>query len=447
MAVIELGLVTSHGDEPPAEPVRQPLGRAELRRVLVALVAICCVLTVTGSARPNPHGLTQLWSIPYSPEVDGYRLVGDTLYILGQSGERRLTARDIRTGAVRWSTTAVADASWMTTVEAGVLLMPTSISMISRQDPDGTGYSREVSRDTVAIDTATGRRLWQKPGEFTAALGDRVLLAEWNETGEQARLMRMVRLRDGGTIWSRDRGDLASWTTDTTPGARPDRLVTVTAQGRAEVLALADGSVVTTGTLPWPAAMRNNDHSAVTVQGHRLYLDQSIRDKATVTAYDTDTLRPLWTVKQTSSGGSFGCGPVVCILDGESTSGHDRATGARLWRLSGATGTYPLTNGQLLIDEDNGARRALMDPATGRHLADLGTGMPVWDSLGRATLYLVAPTTQPPGRTAVSSFDPATGEVILLGALPQTLDFGCQYEADLLVCPTQDKRLLVTDVG
>lgn len=445
MAVIELGFVASHGDEPSAEPAR-PRRRAELRRVLVALVAVCCVLTVTGSARPHPRGLTQLWSIPYSPEADGYRLIGDTLYVLSQTGERRLTAHDIRTGAVRWSTANVEHSSWVTAVEGGVLLMPTSISMISGKDPDGMTYSREVRRDTVAIDAATGRRLWQKAGEFMTALGDRVLLAEWDETGERARRLRMVRLRDGGTIWSRDRGDLASWSTDTTPGTRPDRLVTVTAQGRVEVIALADGLVVTTGTLPWPAA-RNNDYSTITVQGRRFYLDQTVRSRSTVTAYDTDTLRRLWAVEQASSGGSFGCGPVVCILDGKSTSGHDRATGARIWQLSKSTSTYPLANGQLLIDEDNGARRALMDAATGRRLADLGTGMPVWDPLGRAMPYLVARTTQPPGRTSVSSFDPATGAVTLRGAIPQTLDFGCQNEADLLVCPTQDNQLIVTDVG
>ena len=447
MTVIELGLVTSPGDEPSAEPARRPDRRAELRRLLVALVAICCVLTVTGSARPHPRGLTQLWSIPYTPGADGYRLIGDTLYVLSQTRERRLAAHDLRTGVVRWSTANVEDSTWVTAVEGGVLLMPAGISMISDKDPDGTSYSREVSRDTMAIDAATGRRLWQKPGEFTTVLGDRVLLAEWNETGEQARRLRMVRLRDGGTIWSRDRGDLASWTIDRTSGTRPDRLVTVSAQGRVEVIALADGSVVTTGTVPWPAVARSNDHSAVTVQGRRFYLDQTERDRSTVTAYDIDTLRRLWAVEQTSSGDSFGCGPVLCILDGESTSGHDRETGARVWRLSGPTNTFPLADGQLLIEEDNGTHRALMDAATGRRLADLGTGMPVWDSLGRAMPYLVARTTQPPGLTSVSSFDPATDEVLLRGTIPPILDFGCQNEADLLVCLAQDNRLIVTDVG
>jgi hypothetical protein len=183
------------------------------------------------------------------------------------------------------------------------------------------------------------------------------------------------------------------------------------------------------------------------VQGRLLYLDQTVGSRSTVTAYDTDTLRQLWTVEQTSSGGSYGCGPVLCISDADSTSGHDRATGKRLWQLPGSSNIFPLTDDRLLIDEENGVRRALLDAATGRRIADLGAGMPVWDSLGRASPYLVAGTRQPPGRTAVSRFDPATGEVTLLGAIAPTLDFGCQIEADLLICPTREDQLVVTDVG
>jgi hypothetical protein len=446
MAVIELGLVHPDGDESP-EPARRPLPRGELRRVLVALVAICCVLTVTGSARPEPRGLVQLWSAPYSPDADGYRIAGDTIYLLSRVGDRRLTAHDLRTGAVRWSSPAVESAGWIATVEDGVLLMPAGITTVNHQEPDGTNYSREFSRDTVAVDAATGRQLWRQPGEVMTTRDDRVLLLEWSGNGERARGLRMVRLRDGGTLWTRDRGDLASWAIDLSPGARPDRLVTVAGRGRAEVLSLTDGSVVTTGTLPWPATSRTDDYSAVTVQNRQLFLDQTLRTKTWVTSYDTDTLRRQWRVDLTSPGGSYGCGPVVCINDGDSTYGHDWATGARLWRLDGPAGTYPLAGGRLLVEEQNGTRRALMDAVTGRRLADLGTGMPVWDSLSRASPYLVQHTMQPPGLTSVSRFDPATGEVTLLGAIPPTLEFGCQSEAGLLVCPTRENRLVVTDIG
>nr|BFE72836.1 hypothetical protein GCM10020092_061370 [Actinoplanes digitatis] len=244
---------------------------------------------------------------------------------------------------------------------------------------------------------------------------DHALLLEWDEAGERSRRIRLVRLRDGGTVWTRDRTGVVSWATDTTPGVRPDRLVTVTAEGRAEVIAPADGSVIATGTLP-----RAGDDSAVTVEGRQLYRDQTVRGRTTVTAYDIDTLRRLWTVEQ-PPGGSFGCGPVVCIGDGESVSGHDRATGARLWRLSGTAGVYPLAGGHLLAEDGNGARRTVLDATTGRRLAELDRGVPVWDSRGRLT-YLIAATLRPPGRTSVSSLDPVTGEVVLRGTVAPATD-------------------------
>jgi hypothetical protein len=84
---------------------------------------------------------------------------------------------------------------------------------------------------------------------------------------------------------------------------------------------------------------------------------------------------------------------------------------------------------------------------TGRLLADLGTATPVWDAQGRGTPYLVARTVEPPGRTSVSSFDPAAGEVLLRGTIVPVLDYGCQQQDRLLACVTPDDRLVVTDVG
>jgi outer membrane protein assembly factor BamB len=276
-----------------------------------------------------------------------------------------------------------------------------------------------------------------------ATVDDRALLLEWDDTGERARRIRMVRLRDGGTVWSRERTGAVSWAMDPTPGVRAERLLTVTAEGRAEVIALADGSVVRTGTLPRPGVQRTEGYSTVTMQGRQFYQERTVRGRTTVTAYDIDTLRQVWTVEQ-PAGGSFGCGPVVCISEGESISGHDRSTGARLWRLSAASGVYPLTGGRLLAEEEQGARLTVLDGTTGRRLADLGRGRPVWDSRGRLT-YLIAGTLQPPGRTSVRSFDPASAEVVLRGTVASAQT--CRIERDLLTCVTEDNRLAVTDVG
>ena len=442
MTVIELGRVDREGEDPPAASGPRPLRRPEWRRLLVGVVAVCCVLTVTGSARPDPRGLVQLWDVPFALDANAYLQSGDDVFVLDHSGDGRLTAHDARSGAVRWSI-ATGGSSGLAGIEAGALLMRAGLTVINHVEPDGSSSSREFSRDTVAVDTATGRQLWRQPGEIMTIVDDHALLLELDGTGERARLIRMVRLRDGGAVWSRERTGAVSWTIDMTPGVRADRLFTVTAQGRAEVIALTDGSVVTTGTLPQPRVPRTEDQSAVTVQGRQLYRDSTVRGRTTITAYDLDTLRQLWTVEQ-PSGGSFGCGPVVCVSDGESIFGHDRATGARLWRLSGTSGVYPLTGGRLLAAEEQGARHTVLAGTTGRRLAELGRGMPVWDSQGRLT-YLIAGTLQPPGRTSVSGFDPASAGVVLRGTVASAQT--CRAERDLLTCVTEDNRLAVTDVG
>jgi hypothetical protein len=138
---------------------------------------------------------------------------------------------------------------------------------------------------------------------------------------------------------------------------------------------------------------------------------------------------------------------VVCLTDEKGIAGHDQETGELRWRLPEAASGYPLLAGRLMIEENGEARRSIVDAATGRVIADLGAAMPVWDAVGRGTPYLVARTTEPPGRTSVSSFDPATGEVLLRGTITPVLDYGCQHDGGLLACVNQDNRLVVTDVG
>jgi outer membrane protein assembly factor BamB len=449
MAVIELGLVNSGGDEPAPGAEPRPMRRADRRRLLAAVVAICCVLTVTGSARPEPQGPVELWTAPFAPEADTFRLAGDSVYVLSRAGGSRLTARDARTGRERWTTTDIESSAWLNVIQAGVLMLPAGTVAVSHEESDGTVSTRDFNRDTVAIDTATGRSLWHRRGEVSATFGnsDQVLLTEWNETGERAEGLKVIRVRDGSTVWSRTRGDLEFWMTDTTAGADPERLVTVNAQGMVEVLSLADGGVVTTGRIPWTARPKEDEYSSVNVQGQRLFVDQTVRNTSSVSVYDLDTLRPLWHVEQATPGGSYLCGPVVCLSDAEGTSGYEPETGKLRWRLPGAGSGAPLPDGRLMIESLGSARRTLVDAMTGRLLADLGTAMPVWDTLGRTTPYLIADTTDPPDRSSVSSFHPATGEVLLRGTIAPVLDYGCQHEGGLLACVTQNNQLAVTDVG
>jgi outer membrane protein assembly factor BamB len=437
MTVIDLGRVGHEGDDPPAGFRPRMLRRHEWRRLLLVVVAVGCVLTVTGSARPDPRGLVQLWDVPFALDTDSYQLSGNDVYVLDRSGGGQLTAHDARTGAVRWSAPA-GGATGLVGARAGAVLMRADSTVISEEKPDGSSSFREFSRETVAVDPATGRQLWRGPGETMTVLDDHALLLEWDGTGERARRTRLVRLRDGGTVWSRDGSNAVSWAIDPAPGVRADRLVTVTAEGRAEVIALADGSVVTIGTLPRPG-----ESSFITMHAQQLYQDRTVNGRTTITAYDVDTLSRQWTVEQ-PSGGSFGCGPVACFSDGEAIQGHDRATGARLWRLSGISNVYPLTGGRLLARAEQGAWHTVVAGTTGRRVTELGRGMPVWDPQGHLT-YLIAGTRQPPGLTSVSSFDPATAKVVLRGTVASAQT--CRADQGLLTCVTEDNRLAVTDVG
>ncbi|MET8152967.1 PQQ-binding-like beta-propeller repeat protein [Actinoplanes sp. NPDC049668] len=445
MTVIELGLVTDGGDQPPVDRPRRRLRRSELRRALVAAVAVLCAVTVTGSARPVSHSPVRLWSTPYRDGAETFTVAGGAVYVLSQSGATRLTAYDLSTGAVRWSNSSLGDAKWLGPVQAGVLLLPAAYSTALLDDPDGTEVSREFSRETVAVDTATGRQLWRGTGELAVAAGGRALLTQWSDDGGRVDTLRVVRLADGGMVWSRPAEGLESWSTEGLFQDRADRLVTASASGDVEVRDLADGSLVAAATLPWSAPDTRN--TAVTVDGHRLYVEHS-GGRTTVTAYDTETLRRLWHIEPDSPGGSYSCGPVFCVNGPQGTAGYDRDTGELRWRIPGSANAFPFTGGQLMVDDDqSGARHHLVDAATGRRLVDLGTASPVWNFPIAVSPYLLTRTREPLGLMAVSRFDARSGQVLLIGAMPPVIEYGCQNEGTLLACATQDGRLAVTDVG
>ncbi|MEU4215256.1 PQQ-binding-like beta-propeller repeat protein [Actinoplanes sp. NPDC026623] len=449
MTVIELGLVTDGGEQPPAGPSRRGLRRNELRRVLVAVVAIVCVLTVTGSARPDPHGPQRLWSTPFQQGADSFMVSGDAAYVLAQAGTTRVTAYDLRTGAVRWSNSNIGSPNWLGQIQAGVLLLPGDYATARFTDLDGTEISREFTRDTVAVDTATGRRLWHRPGEMSVATDDRVLLTEWNDDGSRVTTLRVVRISDGVDIWSRPAGHLAVWVTDTLERSEPGRLVTATAKGEVEVLDLADGSVVAAATLPWGRrSAPDNQDTALTMQGHRLYVQRAEQERTSITAYDTETLRRMWHIESDTLGGAYDCGPVLCMRGPDGASGYDSDTGELRWRLPGSPDAFPLGGGKLLVDDDeSGVRHHLVDVATGRRLADLGTGSPVWNYTTAASPYLLANTREPAGLVSISQYDERSGELLLRGTMPPVIEYGCQSAGSLLACVTQDGLLAVTDVG
>lgn len=449
MTVIELGLVTDGGNPPP-EPARRPLRHGDLRRVLVAAVAALCVLTVTGSARPEQHGPRQLWSVPFREGGDVFTVAGGTVYVLNTSGNSTLRAYGLHTGAALWSSTELGDATWVGSIESGVMLLPAADTTVQFEDEHGSDGFRQFTRETVAVDAATGRQLWRRAGEFSVTTGGRVLLIEWNADGSAARTVHVIDLRDGAPVWSRPAGGVETWVARGTLTGDTDRLLTVTPEGRVAVYDLADGHPVTTGRVPWKGENPGDDsYTNVSVEGHTFYLESVDRGQGTLTAYDTETLHEKWHTGARSYGGFYPCGAVLCVNDVEGTTGYDRDTGEMRWRTPGSTNGIPLRDGRLVVADDaNGSRHSLIDGATGRRVADLGHASLVWDfSSPEDTPYLLNHTREPAGLMSVAELDQRSGEVFVRGTIEPVLDYSCQNTGDVLVCVTPQGRLTVTDVG
>ncbi|MFI5494591.1 PQQ-binding-like beta-propeller repeat protein [Actinoplanes sp. NPDC051859] len=445
MSVIELGLVTDHPEEPTEQP-RRPVRLADVRRVLVAVVVALCVLGLTGSARPESHGLRQLWSVPFQEGSHTLAMGPDLIYVL-DSAQSVLTAFGARDGEVRWSSKELGRASWVGPVESGVLLMPGADTQAPMNDQ---GF-RQFTTETVGVDAATGVVRWRLPGEFFPLGDGRVLLIDWNAEGNTVTTLTVVQLSDGKRLWSQQGEGLESWMSGgISPSTGTDRLVTVDKQGKAQTHDLADGRIVARGKVPWMGqGQREDSYSNLSVDGHTLYLETVVREEGTLAAYDTETMRRKWQIEGRSYGGYFGCGPVLCINGTDGVAGYDRETGELRWTSPGQISGMPMGGTTILVanDTSEGSRQALVDGRTGRRFADLGTGVMVWDFRppGRARLLLNR-AWEPPGRTSVSEVD-ETGQVFLRGTVPLVQDYSCSSSGDLLVCLSADARLMVTDVG
>ena len=175
MPLIELGEI-SPGSDPGPGPGRG-YDRRLVRRIGVVLTALLCVLTAAGSARPDPHDLRTLWTIPSGG--DDFAFAGETAFVLAPeaplalgadptagsrwgrrpwSGNgRTLTAYDVRDGSVLWARQVDDQASYVSLADrADRLLLPARFVDVQAETPDGTQFYGDVSQDVVALDTRTG---------------------------------------------------------------------------------------------------------------------------------------------------------------------------------------------------------------------------------------------------------------------------------------------------
>jgi len=439
-SLIELGYVVDATAAP--EP---PPDRRFARRLLVALIAVLSLVTLAGSTRPRPHGLVQLWSVALVGEAQ-FTIVGDTVVVLGPDS-RRLTSYWLATGRKRWSLTLPAEIPYLDVSGAdGVLLLAVGL----RVTHPAPGNTLSFLSSTVAVDAASGAILWRAPGVGMGwpATGT-ALLAESSSNGTDTARLRLVRLADGGTVWSRETPDVQRWIALGADAGNPDRVATISSAGDVWVLRLADGTESASGSVDWPpVSPERGDLSDLVAEGDALYVLHSTTNSATVTAYSDRTLQRLWRVTRTAhDNGFYPCGVVLCANGANELLGYDWRTGMVRWSVPGEESAVPAGPG-LLITENGTAEvhRSLLDAATGRRLADLGADRPPWKFAGGPFVTLGTSRSQA-GRTVVHWVDPRTGKTFTLGTIDGVVDLGCQIADRLLLCVSVPDRLTVTAVG
>jgi outer membrane protein assembly factor BamB len=451
MTVIELGDVTSGSERPQPADVPRGYDRRLVRRAGAALVAGACLITLAASNPPEPsRALQTLWTIPFG-SADRFAATPDGVYAARAPGE--LEARDVATGATRWTFEMPDPTAWPTFVPAaGVLLVPYRRIAKEVKAPYGGTYFDESYRNTIALDARTGAELWRRPGEIYLTTADSVLLADRDVDANEIRSLRLVRITDGGTVWERPGMHAERTTTGGADPVRPDLLAVVAPGGAVEILRLGDGSRVSAGRVAWdPGSPAEGTYTDVFLDGARLYVRVAGQNSSELTAYALDTFRRIWRIDGTDAVAAYPCGVLVCGIDQSGFTAYDPATGAVRWRSRDIRNAWPASSGQLVADSgrlvaDSVDHWILIDEATGRLVTDLGGGTPVADLDGRVA-YLVRPTISPRGRTVVSRIDAGTGTIGVRGAIDWVNDGACQATGNYLVCATVDGQLLVTLVG
>jgi hypothetical protein len=454
MSVIDLGDVSHLPDEPEGYPGGRPeFGRFHVGRLVKAAIAVVVTLAAGGSALPGPPVLREVWSVPTSPE-QSMTLDDDSVYLHSPAGNlTELTAYDLRTGRVRWTRPVDTGPSWFgATPQHGVLLLPGDERTIEMKSPDGGMMGYSYSGSLTAIDPATGEQLWQRPGaQHWANTGDTLLMYERDRTGTLTWL-RQVRIRDGSIVWERRAPAKADTVEVLFEGGTPDRIVTAGPRGHLTVLSYADGTEVTSRSLPWQQVSYNTGAGSNlgTVKGRLVVVDTGLGDdidRSRVTVYRSDSLVPLWSRETKGWANVQDCGPLICLSTAQGLfEAVDPETGARRWAMEGGPFIGTIAGGERLLipGTEDEPKQTLVDAATGRAIAPIAAGglLSMDDEEGTATLLRqLDPTTN-----VVSRIDTTTGRSIVLGVLPAGDQIFCGGSGRRLVCMLGD-RMVVTTAG
>ncbi|MEV4489776.1 PQQ-binding-like beta-propeller repeat protein [Micromonospora coxensis] len=422
MALIDLGDVR---EEPVADPDDRP-PRAVGRPARIVAVLLVVLLTLAGAAPPDRPAF---FTVPATPTTSAF-LHGDRLFLVapteGSTGEVTAYAVPAR-GRGRLTPL------WRASLPLPLGGASASAYVVGDVVVVSADVSREGTSRSHAFDVATGRPRWNLPGGL-ASTSEPLLL--YSGDGQGAGTVSAVDPATGRVRWS-----VPTLPEATSFRFRPDgldRIVLSPSAGPVEVWdarsgrRLASRDLRPDGLSVWQRAQPVGD--LLLVARHQAAL---------VTAYGLGELDRRWEIRLGLVGYFESCGPLICA-HGQTggITALDPATGATRWRVTRWAGVLTEQDGRLLVSGPGSGSQesfAILDTATGRLVADLGT----WDLIGweppDGRLLAVRPAGTE--RLVLGDVDVAGGRADRLDMLTG-VSGNCRAGRELLVC-----RMLAGEYG
>ena len=471
--MIDLGVLGAEARPAVAAPRRAARRPPRSLAVLVALVL--SLVGLAGGRAPGAAGLRVLATVP-ALSTSQYAILDGALYVAEAApGGNRITAYRLRDGRALWSTPVTVLASLVGLQSAGGVLLASMVA---------PGVSGD---HTVALDGRTGAVLWHVPDVLKAVVpaDGRALMTLAYGAGpgvgpgalpsdKLGTYAAAVGLRDGREAWRYWLAPGCQYAVDTVSG--PGARMAVLCQGPTadsgpdagrvtaddlRTVDLSTGGGERRGTLTVPVVqapgtlqLLGPDFTSpfgpvVSVVRGRVLVGIEQTGGAELTAYDPDSLRPLWTYRMTDNDyGVTACADALCLSDGSGLTVVDPGTGAVRWRTAEPAYTEPpgLLAGGLLVEPLGGARAMLVEAGTGRPVLDLSGWRAVGAATG-ATLVFARWQRPPDGRVLFATVTGDPLAVRLIGSTRDVLQDACRTDGPYLVCQTLDGGLRVWRYG
>lgn len=380
------------------------------RRAMGATLALATLLSAGGAAAPVRPELVAVTI--RATAADQYVVDDDALYLMRPSGVVvRAGLRTITRYRLLDATEPEWEASIYTTGRVrGASIVDGMLLAIAEAGPD---------IQTIAIRPDTGQEVWRRPGRWYAASAGNGLLLD---SGAMTQELFSVELATGMVRWSR------AYSADDPVLVDGERFVHWTKSGTAEVHDSATGDLLATAHLPLHPEL------APQVVDDLLLIPEEHDGRPVLSAYGLVRLDRRWRadVDVRNEYVSGECGDALCV--GIRNDGGirlvDLATGRPRWSVPGwgyaqLVGPYLLAYGR---SETKNPRAALLDPADGHVVGDLGQ----WNASPPADDGRMLGIRENGARTLVGRLDPAAAKAEVLGVLAGV--FQCQASPVAVVC-------------